>query len=118
MISINVLFGTIVGFIATMPFIIELIKRSWNSYLDKPWPSFMLGKWKLTDRSARIMSWIVCVIFALVGMWFNLGVFGNFNYFQTVLIGLITAWSANGLYGTGYITVIANYLEEKWLKKK
>ena len=117
MISIDVLFGTSVGFIATMPFVIELIKRSWNTFLDKPWPWFWMGKWKFTDWSARIMSWIICVIFALIGMWFSLGVFGNFNYFQTILIGLIAAWAANGLYGTGYITKIANYLEKKWLSK-
>lgn len=115
MVTIEVIFGTIVGYITSMPLVVELIKRSWNEFVNN---NLHIPKWQFTGWSARLMSWVVCILFALIGMWFNIGAFTTLNYFYVVLVGVIAGLAANGIFGIGVITWIANKLEKLINKKK
>jgi uncharacterized membrane protein len=63
--------------------------------------------------SAQITSWVVAVGLASLGHVFNLGIFGDYNWFWTIGYGMIAALTANGMADTSVIQAILKAIAAK-----
>lgn len=69
----------------------------------------MAGEW-----TQRIISWLIGVIIGLFGYFFNLGMFGEILWWQSLLWGFGAGLASNGLFDTGLI----EWLFKLFTKKK
>ena len=63
--------------------------------------------------SAQITSWVVAIGLASLGHVFNLGIFGDYNWFWTIGYGMIAALTANGMADTSMIQAILKAIAAK-----
>ncbi len=63
--------------------------------------------------SAQITSWVVAIGLSSLGHVFNLGIFGDYNWFWTIGYGMIAALTANGMADTSIIQAILKAIAAK-----
>lgn len=73
-------FGTLM---AAIPIVTEALKKVFK--VDG-------GIW------AQVIAWLIGIVIALFGYFFDLGLFADYNWWQSILIGLICGFGANGLF--------------------
>lgn len=67
----------------------------------------------IVKGSAQITSWVVAIGLASLGHVFNLGIFGDYNWFWTIGYGMIAALTANGMADTSMIQAILKAIAAK-----
>ncbi len=84
------MFTTFAAFVAGIPFVIEMIKKFIN----------------LQGLALQIVSWVVGILLAFGGQFFNIGIFEPFIWWQTLLFGIGASLAANGLADTNLVRLI------------
>lgn len=73
---------------------------------------------KLPDWANLLISWITGIAVAFIAHFLNLGVFGDFNIWQTLVTGFGAALATNGVFDSGIIIAILRLLIPGYKKPK
>jgi hypothetical protein len=85
------------AFIAAILFLTEWIKSTFN----------------VSGNYSQYLSWAIGIILAAVGNVFNLGMFAEFDWTVTLVMGFLAALSSNGLFDTGFVDWIVGLFKKR-----
>lgn len=92
-------FETFAAVVALIPVVTEGIK----SLIKKELPSW----------ANQLISWIVALLIALFGQFFNLGVFADVNWWQSLIIGIFAGLASNGIWDINIVQQLLKLIFEK-----
>lgn len=73
---------------------------------------------KLTGKAVQILSWLSGLLLALLGFYFQLGMFVEIEIWQALLIGLSAGLISNGLFDIGLVKAILKMVGVKTVNSK
>lgn len=79
----SAIFATTAAFMVVLPVIVEALKKAFK--VDG-------GFW------AQFIAWITGIVVALFGYFFNIGLFADVNWWQSIIIGFLCSLGANGVF--------------------
>lgn len=97
-------FATFAGIVAVTSLITEVIKS--------------LFKTELNSWVQRVISWIVGILLGLFAWIFNLGMFTDLEWWQSLLWGFGAGLASNGLFDTGLIEWLFGLFTKKKTENK
>jgi len=103
-IDFNQYFVTFAAFIGIVPFIVEAIKAAFGN--------------KLPAWLNLVISWATGFLVAVGAHFLNLGVFGEFNIWQTLVTGFGAALATNGVFDSGLVVAILKLIIPGYKKAK
>ena len=83
----NTIFLTFVSLVASIPLVVELIKK------------FLKSEIKIVNQ---IISWITGIAMSMAGWLFGLGFLAGTTWYYALIIGIFASLAANGVYDTKF----------------
>lgn len=92
-------FETFAAVVAIIPVVTEGIKS--------------LIKAELPSWGNQLISWVVAILIALFGQFFNLGVFAEVNWWESLIIGVFAGLASNGIWDINIIQQLLKLIFDK-----
>lgn len=90
------IFSTTAAFIGAILFLTEWLKSTFD----------------ISGKYSQYLSWGVGLLLAAIGNVFNLGMFVEFDWTVTLVLGFLGALSSNGLFDTGFVDWIVGLFKK------